>query len=150
MEHSLKYYSNLQESKIASALGWKQVSGSGSRPFAPGDIKSNNWLGECKTHMKPDQPILFYFDVWDKIVDEASSQFRNPVLFVDDGSQKLSNTYCLIDISNYGISVDTLTEVNSKSIRYSNTNESLTFIRNNKILCIMDFNSFKEFIELGE
>lgn len=93
---STKDYSSVQEKTIAEYLGWEVVSGSGARPTIPGDIKSEEFLGECKTHTKPDQDIVFHLDVWNKLKDEASSHMKFPVLLVDDGSQKLSNTWCML------------------------------------------------------
>ena len=90
-----KIFSSLQENRIASELGWETVSGSGARPFAPGDIISENWLGECKTHMNDAKSIYFNHDVWLKIRSEATYQHRKPIVFTDDGSQSLSNTWCV-------------------------------------------------------
>lgn len=98
MEHPTKYYSSIQEKAVADALGWKTVSASGSRPGHPGDVISDEWLVECKTHVKQQNKITFKLDVWDKLVIEATSVFKYPVLIVDDGSQKLSNTWCLINL----------------------------------------------------
>ena len=91
---SMKYYSNKQESNLASILGWKQIGGSGATPCAPGDIRASEWLGECKTHTKQ-HSIYFDAGVWAKIKDEAFGHNKKPVLFVDDGTQKESHTWCL-------------------------------------------------------
>ena len=94
-ETSTKYFSNKQEKLVADSLGWSVVSGSGARGLHPGDVQSEDWMGECKTHETPGHKIVFYSSVWKKIVDEASSHFKFPVLFVDDGSQKIENTWCM-------------------------------------------------------
>lgn len=94
---SSKDFSSKQEKKIASYLGWDVVTGSGARNLHPGDIQSDEWLGECKTHVTPGHKIVFYSSVWKKIVDEAVSKYRFPALFVDDGSQKLDNTWVLFN-----------------------------------------------------
>ena len=90
-----KEFSTKQEKLIASELGGYPVSGSGARPCAPRDVKTYEWLVECKTHTKPDQSILFDINVWKKITDEAMATHRKPVLVVDDGSQSISRTWCL-------------------------------------------------------
>lgn len=92
---SNKTYSDKQEKMIADYLDWKQVSGSGARPHAAGDIEGDTWLGECKTHTSSGNKILFDIKVWNKIVDEASSKFKSPAYFVDDGSQKISRTWVM-------------------------------------------------------
>lgn len=95
MNKPTKYYSAIQEKRIASYLDWDVVTGSGARDHHPGDLISEEWLGECKTHVSPGQKIIFNYKVWKKISDEAKSKFRYPALFVDDGSQRLDRTWCI-------------------------------------------------------
>ena len=83
------------EKAVASFLGWDVVTGSGSRDFHPGDLVSENWMGECKTHTSPSSSIVFYRSHWDKICEEAYSHFKYPVLFCDNGTQKAENTWCV-------------------------------------------------------
>ena len=91
-----RHFSDKQEHQVANALGWSVVTGSGARHLYPGDISGIDWLGECKTHATPNRPILFDMKVWSKINEEAAARHRYPVLFVDDGSQKLDRTWCMI------------------------------------------------------
>lgn len=91
-----KDYSSAQEHMIADYLGWSVVAGSGAAACYPGDIISDEWLGECKTHVETGKKIFFSYSVWKKICDEASVKHRFPVLFTDDGSQKSNKTWCLI------------------------------------------------------
>lgn len=90
-----KDFSSIQEHRIADFLNWRVVSGSGARNFYPGDIESTSWLGECKTHVTEQSKIVFKKDFWIKICNEADSKFKRPVLIVDDGTQHLSNTWCM-------------------------------------------------------
>lgn len=90
-----KDFSSVQEHMIASYLDWSVVAGSGAAACYPGDIISDEWLGECKTHVERNKPIFFAKTVWGKIKDEASVKRRFPVLFTDDGSQKSDKTWCL-------------------------------------------------------
>lgn len=90
-----KDFSSAQENMIADYLGWSVVSGSGAAACHPGDVISDDWLGECKTHVKPEQKIFFSKSVWKKICDEAMIKRRYPVLFTDDGSQRSNKTWCL-------------------------------------------------------
>ena len=90
-----KYYSSLQENRIADYLGWSAVSASGARPFNPGDVKSTEWLAECKTHTEPTDTVTINKAVWKKLANEAKGCMRKPVLFVDDGTQKLKNTWAV-------------------------------------------------------
>lgn len=93
MSKPTKYYSSIQENAIAKFLGWKVVSGSGARDLSPGDIIGESFLGECKTHTRPIYKVVFFADVWKKICEEASSRFKYPALFVDDGTQYIENTW---------------------------------------------------------
>ena len=95
MSLTKKEASRQQESNIAQALGWKVTAGSGARAFYMGDVSSTEWVGECKTHLSL-TPVLFYWTVWNKIVDEAASVFKRPVLFVDNGTRDLSRTWCMV------------------------------------------------------
>lgn len=90
-----KEFSSAHEKEVAAHLNWKVVSGSGARHTYPGDLISDEWLGECKTHVAYNPKILFQFSVWDKISEEAHSKFRFPVLFVDAGKQSCKTTWCM-------------------------------------------------------
>ena len=95
MSDATKVFSSKQESLLASELGWGVISGSGSRPGAPGDISCDDWLGECKTHEAPGNKIFFDALVWDKIQKESVVKHRSPALLVDDGSQTTKDTWVL-------------------------------------------------------
>lgn len=94
-----KYYSDRQEKMIANYLGWKQVVGSGSRPFTPGDVSTFNLLGECKTHDTEKPTIVFLKSHWLKICEEATAKHRFPVLFKDNGTQLAENTWVMLPLS---------------------------------------------------
>lgn len=91
-----KYYSSKQESTISNYLGWTPICGSGAVACKPGDIQSDSWLGECKTHTERKDKIVFYQSHWSKIRSEAYSKFKKPVLFVDNGTQNENYTWCII------------------------------------------------------
>lgn len=95
MNNPTKFYSNKQETAVANYLNWRVVTGSGARATHPGDIVSDDWLGECKTHVIKSKTITFKKSEWQKIFSEAISKFKTPVLIVDDGSQSISNTWCI-------------------------------------------------------
>ena len=103
-EKSTKVFSNKQEKMVAQELGGYQVGGSGAAPGVPGDVRTYEWLVECKTHMEPDHNIAFNASVWNKIKNEAMGMHRKPVLVVDDGSQKANKTWCLCNASNLNLS----------------------------------------------
>ena len=49
---STRYYSNKQEKQVGSSLGGKQVANSGATSFHKGDVKTKDFLIECKTVTK--------------------------------------------------------------------------------------------------
>lgn len=95
---STKDYSNKQESMAAEFLGWQVVAGSGAATCTAGDIISDLFLGECKTHETVGSKVVFRQDVWNKICDESMVFGRRPVLIADDGTQNWRRTYCLTTV----------------------------------------------------
>jgi hypothetical protein len=91
-----KYYSDRQESAIADFLGWRRTAASGARPFEKGDLVSPEFCGECKTKTSICEKIEVRRTDWRKIGLEAQSCMRKPILFTDNGTQKTSATFCLI------------------------------------------------------
>lgn len=91
-----KFYSSRQEKAIADYLGWSVVAASGARMFNPGDVISTQYLCECKTHTDKKSSIEIKKSVWKKITSEATSVLKRPVLFVDNGTQTVTNTWCIV------------------------------------------------------
>lgn len=84
-----------QEHMVAEYIGWKVVSGSGARPFKPGDITSDHYLVECKTHTKKQDKICFKLSHWAKICEEALAKNKLPLLVTDEGSQRYNHTWVM-------------------------------------------------------
>ena len=153
MPKGTKAYSDRQEKLIARYLNWKQVSGSGARPLQPGDVICDEWLGECKTYITSGHPIIFKFDVWDKLEEEAISQFKTPALFVDDGSQTIDSTFVLIEVPN-GIEIDgsAVDYSDKKSFRFNSkdffesTKIAKSFKRNDRMYCVMWLPQFSTYL----
>ena len=49
MNRPTRFYSNKQEKQVAKAVGGKQTANSGATTFSKGDVRTDNWLIECKT-----------------------------------------------------------------------------------------------------
>lgn len=81
---------------IADYLGWNVVPASGASDFNPGDITNTEWLGECKTHMKPVDKVSFNLSVYKKICTEAMSKMKKPIMFSDKGTQIIHETHVLL------------------------------------------------------
>lgn len=91
-----KFYSTKQEQMIADYLGWSATPASGARLFNPGDVKSSDWLAECKTHTESKDKIVIKKDWWIKLANEAKGVMKTPILCVDNGTQRLINTWVVI------------------------------------------------------
>lgn len=149
-----KYYSDRQEKMVAHYLGWQQVTGSGARPTFVGDVIGDTWLGECKTHVSLTDKITFRFDVWDKLEKEAISRFQDPVLIVDDGSQKPENTFVLIKLQDIPADKEVTDVSDSASFSIKNCNElksrdkiSTDFIRNGNYFVVFWLPTFRSLLK---
>ena len=91
-----KESSSKQEKMVADYMGWKVVTGSGARPFAPGDVANSQCLVECKTHNTEQRNIVFRKTHWKKISKEARSVNKYPILITDNGAQKSTNTWVML------------------------------------------------------
>ena len=117
-----KQFSSKQERTVADALGWSVVGGSGARLTEVGDVRSDEWLCECKTHTSPNHAIAFNLSVWAKLRNEAAAKFKYPVLIVDDGSQLLSRTWCMFRLNVFDLVKDTVAVVGLPINRTININ----------------------------
>lgn len=50
IKNSTRYYSSKQEKKVANLFNGHQVKNSGATPWEKGDVDTNLFLLECKTH----------------------------------------------------------------------------------------------------
>ena len=70
-KNSTRYYSNIQERRVAKAVGGKTVANSGASLFGKGDIRTDNVLIECKTVTKPAKSFSIKKEWLDKNEEEA-------------------------------------------------------------------------------
>lgn len=70
MKNTTRAKSSEQEKRIASALGGRQVIGSGSTPFLKGDVIVDSLLIEAKTRMEPKKSFI----VQKEWVEKAKAQ----------------------------------------------------------------------------
>lgn len=49
MNKPTRFYSKQQETKVAKAIGGKRTANSGATTFSKGDVRTDEWLIECKT-----------------------------------------------------------------------------------------------------
>lgn len=68
---STRYFSGKQEKKVAQSIKGKQVANSGAAIFVAGDVRTNNFLIECKTCMKEQKSFTLQKEWFDKNEEEA-------------------------------------------------------------------------------
>ena len=71
-------YSSSQEKKVAKKVGGKQVANSGATAFHKGDVRTNQFLIECKTSTKEVKSVRIQKDWLDKIDEEAFAIYVAP------------------------------------------------------------------------
>lgn len=78
-----RYFSNKQEKHVAKAVGGKQVANSGATPFSKGDVRTDNWLFECKTKTTPSGSMSIKREWLDKNSEEAFAMGKdyNAIVF---------------------------------------------------------------------
>lgn len=130
-----KYYSEKQERYVANKLGWEQVVASGARDFHPGDVKSDDWIGECKTRTKIIDKIEIKRLWWDKLVSEANSVRKSPALFVDNGD--IHNLW-VVSYSTYEDTIYITAELSGKYIR-KNVSFKIGELESNTVYHISDW-----------
>lgn len=94
---STRYYSKLQESKVAKVLGGKPTPNSGATKYIKGDVKSSNWLLECKTCMAPKQSFSIKKDWLKGIQEEAKQQGKLNYALVFNYGPNQDNYYILTE-----------------------------------------------------
>lgn len=68
----------LKEKNDAKSMGGRRVKGSGNRWYAPGDVREDTFLIDCKTTDKKSYSVSLA--TWGKLSDEALFSFRLPML----------------------------------------------------------------------
>lgn len=124
--------SKKQESKVAKELRGKITPASGALWGCKGDVRSDNFLVECKTTEKD-----FYslnFNTWDKIYNEAiKDSLRIPVMCIDlnNGVNRLA-VLCTRDLKYYAFNSPPCFKVKGKtSIRIKGENSFV--LSNNRL-----------------
>lgn len=87
-KENTRYKSNMQEKRIAKAMGGRQVVGSGSTPFLKGDVIAGDLFIEAKTKMEPSSQITVKKAWIDKAREQSlamrKSDFAIAVSFGDN------------------------------------------------------------------
>lgn len=73
---STRYFSNIQEQKVADILGMRQQVNSGATTFDKGDVLDEHMVLDAKTVMKPQSSVSLKEDWFDKSREEAFGMGR--------------------------------------------------------------------------
>jgi hypothetical protein len=71
MNKPTRYFSNKQEKRVAKRVGGKQTANSGATKFSKGDVRTDNWLIECKTKTSASESISIKREWLEKNEEEA-------------------------------------------------------------------------------
>ena len=72
-----RYFSNKQEKSVAKAIGGKQTANSGATAFSKGDVRTDEWLIECKTKMSNCNSMTIQKEWIEKNEEEAFSMGKS-------------------------------------------------------------------------
>lgn len=91
-----RYYSNLQEKKVAKNIGGNRSSNSGATSFQKGDVTTDDFLIECKTCVQEKKSFSIKHEWLKKLREEARSMGKphHALLFNYGGFE--SENYCII------------------------------------------------------
>ena len=95
MRKPTRFYSSRQEKAVAKAVKGKQVSNSGATAFSKGDVRTNQWLIECKTNTTAKKSFSIKKEWIDKNKEEAFAMNKDyNALAFDFG---MGNNYYIVD-----------------------------------------------------
>ena len=66
-----RYFSNRQEKAVAKAIGGRKVANSGATAFSKGDIRTEEWILECKTKTSESKSFTLQKEWFVKNEEEA-------------------------------------------------------------------------------
>lgn len=72
-----RFYSKQQEKRVAKAVGGKRTANSGATMFSKGDVRTKNFLIECKTCTERKNTFTMHKDWFDKNKEEAFAMHKD-------------------------------------------------------------------------
>ena len=100
-----RYYSTKQESTVAELLHGKRTKNSGATMFDPGDVKTNNFLIECKTKTTDSKSITIHKEWLEKVKSEAILANKQYTALIFNFGPDTPN-YAIIDINTFKLFVE--------------------------------------------
>ena len=90
-----RFYSNLQEKKVAKAVGGKKVANSGATAFNKGDVTTDNILIECKTCCDDKKSFSIKKEWLEKNKEEAFEMGKSHSVLVFNFGPSSENYYVI-------------------------------------------------------
>lgn len=83
MNRPTRFYSKKQETSVAKAIGGKRTANSGATTFSKGDVRTDEWLIECKTVTQHQKSFSIKEEWLQKNRDEAfaMNKYYNALAF---------------------------------------------------------------------
>lgn len=97
MNKPTRYFSSRQEKAVAKAVGGKQTANSGATMFSKGDVRTKDWLIECKTKTSPSSSISIKREWIEKNEEEAfAMQKPHSAIAFNFGDLRNAKNYYII------------------------------------------------------
>ncbi len=90
-----RYFSNIQETNVANAIGGKKVANSGATAYNKGDVVDSDWLLECKTQTRDKDSFTIKKEWFDKNLDESIFMKKNHSAVVVNFGPNSKNYYII-------------------------------------------------------
>lgn len=108
-----RYFSNKQEKQVAKSVGGKQTANSGATLFSKGDVRTDDFLIECKTCTTEKKSFSIHREWLDKNEEEAFAMGKSySALCFNFGESHNPRNYYIIDEQLFKTLVNTLEEKN--------------------------------------
>ena len=129
-----KFFSDRQEKAIADYLGWSVVAASGATQFNKGDVIADDWLGECKTHTTEKTRSEFNYGWLKKLIPQSTAIRRSPVVFFDNGTQKIEDTWCIVQRGSIVKNITIIDAESTESIIHILVSSTIKVTFNHKLM----------------
>ena len=90
MTRPTRFYSKKQEQKVAKAVSGKRTANSGATKWSKGDVTTDKFLLECKTHTEFKKSFTIQYEWFEKNKEEAFAMHKDysaVVIDFGDGEQ---------------------------------------------------------------
>ena len=100
-----RFYSTQQEKKVAKAVKGKRTANSGATKWSKGDVVTDLFLLECKTHTEPRKQMTIQKEWFDKNKEEAFAMHKDysavVIDFGDGENHYIIDEYLFGQLLNY-------------------------------------------------